>query len=447
MNPEDNNNNQGDASATLNSALAPEMPTSEATPTEAPTTEEAPSLDQVAADLTSTTPESLAEASPEASAPETPAVEVQTTSENPATTATPATPATPESPAVSEPTTIGSTMPEPTASEPIASEPIAPETPAAPAGPMAPETPSPLGTTTPTETTMAGETPIAPAPAMDTAPVDAASTETIPDAPADFTSESVTSSASFVGDAPAAPKTDTSAEDEEPLKPADPVPGSIGSALAYSDSAPDHSVPVTKPKKTPLFDFKGNAKVIIMIVAAVVLVAIVVIVLLFVLNGTNNKKAPTTNSNTNTQQATTKPVVSSLTCTMTGDGTAFSNYGNVVSGEENVIAMYSDDTLTSLGVNMTLNYGSPEDATNGKTSAEQQYTNKYISLKLTADPFSSTYDATGNTVTVTHQADGEKITTENAKVMDLYVLRGEVVSDIETLKDAYESDGFTCVEK
>ena len=109
--------------------------------------------------------------------------------------------------------------------------------------------------------------------------------------------------------------------------------------------------------------------------------------------------------------------------------------------------MYSDDTLTSLGVNMTLNYGSPEDATNGKTSAEQQYTNKYISLKLTADPFSSTYDATGNTVTVTHQADGEKISTENAKVMDLYVLRGEVVSDIETLKDTYESDGFTCVEK
>lgn len=447
MNPEDNNNNQGDASATLNSALAPEMPASEATPTEAPTTEEAPSLDQVAADLTSTTPESLAEASPEASAPETPAVEAQTTPENSATPATPESPESPESPAVSEPTTIGSTMPEPTASELIASEPIAPETPAAPAGPMAPETPSPLGTTTPTETTMAGETPIAPAPAMDTAPVDATSTETVPDAPADFTSESVTSSASFVGDAPAAPKTDTSTEDEEPLKPADPVPGSIGSALAYSDSTPDHSVPVTKPKKTPLFDFKGNAKVIIMIVAAVVLVAIVVIVLLFILNGTNNKKAPTTNSSTNTQQTTTKPVVSSLTCTMTGDGTAFSNYGNVVSGEENVIAMYSDDTLTSLGVNMTLNYGSPEDATNGKTSAEQQYTNKYISLKLTADPFSSTYDATGNTVTVTHQADGEKISTENAKVMDLYVLRGEVVSDIETLKDTYESDGFTCVEK
>lgn len=446
MNPEENNNNQGDASATLNSALAPEMPAPEPTTPEAPAAEEVPSLDQVAADLTSSAPVESA-TTVEPAAPVEPATPVEPVAATeplvaPESTAPtePVAPAAPVEPLA--PTEPVAPVEQLAPTEPVAAEPTAPE----PATSPMPETTAPVSPMAPADSTvptdpMASETP------MDTTPADTTVTETAPDAPADFTSESTTSSASFVGDAPAAPKTDTSTEDEEPLKPAEPVPGSIGSALAYSDSTPDHSVPVTKPKKTPMFDFKGNAKVIIMIVAAVVLVAIVVIVLLFVLNGTNNKKAPTTNTNTNAQQTPAKPVVSSLTCSMAGDGSAFSNYGNVVSGEEKVIAMYSDDNLTSLGINMTLNYGSPEDATSGKTNAEQLYTNKYISLKLTADPFSSTYDATGNTVTVTHQADGEKITTENAKVMDLYVLRGEVVSDIETLKDTYESNGFTCIEK
>lgn len=464
MNPEENQNNQGDAASTLNSALAPEVPAPEAAPSEAPAAEETPSLDQVAADLTNATPESLA--APEAAPAETPAdtpaaPEISSVPETPAATDAPSdlsapspeAPLAPETPApeaapVEAPASEAVVAPEVTPAAPIAPEaPVAPE---APANLTAPVSDAPADLSTPAPETPADLSAPASESLSPEAPVDTTSAETQPEPSTDFTSEASTSSASFVGDAPEPPKPASEEEDEEPLKPADPVPGSIGSALAYSDATPDHSAPVIKPKKTPMFDFKGNAKLIIMIISAVVLVAIVVIVLLFVMNSTSSKKPSTNKNNSSSNSSQTQPAqptVSSLTCTLSGNGTKFQGYGNVTSGEENVIAMYSDDKLSSLGINMTLNYGSPEDATSGKTSAEQAYSNKYVALNFTADPFLSTYDVNGNSVTVTHQADAEKITTSNAKVMDLFVLRGEVVSDMETLKDTYETDGFTCVEK
>ena len=455
MNPEENQNNQGDAAATLNSALAPEVPAPETTPAETPAAEETPSLDQVAADLTNTTPESLA--TPEISAPETSVPQPTPTPEG----LTAEAPTTPEAPAVPENPVTTETLTSEAATAPEVAPVATPVTPVTPEAPIVPESPLASETTTETSTatsvdlsTPASTTPVdlstPTTPESSSIETPAGTTEAQPDLSTDFTSETTPSSASFVGDAPESSKPTDTEDDEEPLKPADPVPGSIGSALAYSDSTPDHSTPVIKPKKTPMFDFKGNARLIIMIVAAVVLVAIVVIVLLFVMNSTSGNKSSTNKNNNSNNSANVKPnqpVVSSLICTLSGDGSKFQGYGNVTSGEENVIARYSDDALTSLGTNITLNYSSEDDANTGRTAAEQNYKTKYTQLNLTADPFLSTYDVTGNTVTVTHQADGEAITTSNAKVMDLYVLRGEVISDMETLKDTFQTDGFTCVEK
>ncbi|MBR2589072.1 hypothetical protein IKE84_01905 [Candidatus Saccharibacteria bacterium] len=571
MNPEENQNNQSAAPA-LNNALSPDVPAATAgTPaspapfaspldgnsgadsapavdsapaadsaisTDSNTTTnsaaETPSLDQVAADLTSvatqspaaldaptdataSTPDAATSATdgtatepasaPDSSvglgataAPETSAAGVTTTPETtsietPATT--PETPATtPEAPMASE-TPAVTPVASATSETPVTS--VTPETSVASAAPETSTVTSEASTTTETsaaatdtlaaapETTTSTEpAPFAPVETpvigptsdlanissdttIDSTPVDTTSIgatstvdttsnldssvadsspveETNPTTSTDFTTPESTSSANFVGDAPEAPKPASSDDEEEPLKPADPVPGSIGSALVYSDTAPDHAAPVTKPKKQSKFDIKGNMKLIIIIIAAVVLVAVVVIVLLFIMNGNNSSKKVTTTP-AQTTPAATEPTVSSLTCTLEGDGNSFVNYGAVVNGKEDIVAMYSDGELDSLGINMALNYENEDAAKSGATAAKKFYESTFAANNLTTDPFVSSYDTNGNTLTVTHQADGADIDSTNAKVLGLFVLRGEPITDIETLQDSYEEDGFTCVVK
>ena len=260
-----------------------------------------------------------------------------------------------------------------------------------------------------------------------------------------------TSSASFIGDAPKPAESKSDTEEEEPIVPADPVPGSIGSALVYSESAPNHAEPVTKVKKKK--EVKANLKLIIIIGAAVVLIAIVIVVLMIVLGG-GSKKSTTNSSSSSSSSQTKQPTVSSLTCTLEGDGTVFSAYGEVVSGREDAIAMYSDDELSSIGSTMVLNYASADAANTGRDLARSAYSAKYESAYnngsatgAATDPFISNYEVMGDTLTVTHQADAADINATNAKVLDLFVVRGEVVTDIDTIQDSYEEDGFTCVVK
>ena len=562
MNPEENQNNQSAAPA-LNNALSPDVPAATAgtpaspapfaspldgnsgadsapaadsTPavdsamsTDSTTTTnsaaETPSLDQVAADLTSVatqspaaldTPTDATASTPDAAisatdsattepasapdssaglgaaaasetsaaggttAPETTSIETPattpeapvTTPEAPMTSETPAvtpvasaTSETPVASAVPETSTVTSEASTTTETSTVATDTLAaaPETTTStePA-PFAPAENPVIGPTsdlanvssdttidsTPVDTTSIGATSTVDTTSTlnssvaDSSPVE----ETNPTTSTDFTTPESTSSANFVGDAPEAPKPASSDDEEEPLKPADPVPGSIGSALVYSDTAPDHAAPVTKPKKQSKFDIKGNMKLIIIIIAAVVLVAVVVIVLLFIMNGNNSSKKVTTTP-AQTTPAATEPTVSSLTCTLEGDGNSFINYGAVVNGKEDVVAMYSDGELDSLGINMALNYENEDAAKSGATAAKKFYESTFAANNLTTDPFVSSYDTNGNTLTVTHQADGADIDNTNAKVLGLFVLRGEPITDIETLQDSYEEDGFTCVVK
>ena len=259
-------------------------------------------------------------------------------------------------------------------------------------------------------------------------------------------------SANFVDDAPApeapAPAGDSD-EEEEPLVPAEPVPGSIGSALAYSDTAPDHAIPIGKPmkvkkQKAPLT--KENIKLLVMIIGGVALVAIVAVIIFFIINSASNRSTSSTTPSNNNNNSSSN-TVSSLTCTRKGGADIFGSYGNVVSGSEQVIAMYTNDNLTSFGTTLALTYASEEDASAGQTSARDIYLQRVASTGTTADPFTSAYDVTGTTLTVTHQADGEDITDKNAKILGFYVIKGEPVTDIDTLLDNYESEEYTCVEK
>lgn len=460
MNPDENNaNTPGEQPAAPNTPpipntpIAPEASSAPApTPTEPVPAEpeapiapeasaepEAPNLDQVAADLANAAPADVApDATPaEPVAPATPAVE------QPAPFAsTPEDPATPESSAIPEVSTTPdtSTMPE----APIMSEaPATPDVSTAPVAPGTPEVPP-----------MTPEVPVVP------------EVPTTPEA----SSTDYSTGASFIDDAQNPDKpTETKPEDEEPLVPAEPVPGSIGSALAYSDTAPNHAVPVgkaskfklsfgkksttevaepvgaegVKPGRKPLT--KENLKLLIAVIGGVTLVAVVAVVIFFIIN--SGSKSSTTKPAENSNNDTPTNTVTSLTCTLEGDASAFSAYGNVVSGSDQIIAMYSNDNLSSFGTTLELTFADEDSAKSAQLAERERYNSKIKSAGLTEDPFTSSYDVSDSVMTITHQAEGDDIDSENAEILDFYVIKGEPQTDIDTLLDAYETDGYTCIEK
>ncbi len=416
MNPEENNNQVPDADS-LNQAIAPTpvpAPAPEVAPDSTPAAEAAPSLDQVAADLTSAAATNTLDQAPatpaETSAPAepTPITEPAPVAEPNPAEQTPAMPA-PEPMPASEP--VPAPEPTPTApanpfTEPVQPMPTPEPTPAAPEAPMMPENPTMPGATMTPEMQASPDMPGADAQAAN-----------IP--------------------------VSTPAEEEPPLVPADPVPGSIGSAISYTD-ATTQPAEIEKPKK-PAKLSKDNIRLIAIIGAGIVIVAIVVIVIIAIVSNTGSKKS--SNNNNNTPAQPTTPTVSSLTCTKEGGRDEFSAYGEVVSGKEDIVVMYSDGYLSSFGTNLSLGYENEDAAHAGEDASKNVYQQMLTASKLTTDPFDSSYNVVDNSLTVTHQADGDTIDETNARALGLYVVKGEVVDDPDTLIDNYETDGYTCVEK
>ncbi len=402
----------------LNQAISPEpVAAPEVAPDPTSSTGAAPSLDQVAADLTS--------------AAATNSLDQETTpvaSATPVALETPAAPTMPETP----------TMPE------------APTTSESPAAPAAPETP-PAPELTPASAASFTD-PVQPMPSIDTAPA----APEAPASPIDSMNQSdpmapvdPTASADPMAPAsPAAPQAQAEGEEEPPLVPADPVPGSIGSAISYTDTT-QPAMPVKEKKSfgSSLKLSKDNMRLVLIIGLGIVLVAVVVIVIISLVTSSSSKSSNSNNSSNNTPATPTTPTVSSLTCTKEGGRDVFSAYGEVVDGKEDIVAMYSDGYLSSFGTNLTLNYENEEAARYGEGVAREEYNRMLSSSSLTSDPFDSAYNVVDNKLTVTHQADGDVIEASNARALGLYVVKGEVVDDPETLIDNYETDGYTCEEK
>lgn len=390
----------------LNQAISPEpVAAPEVAPDPTSSTGAAPSLDQVAADLTS--------------AAATNSLDQETA---PAASAMPVAPETPAAP----------TMPE---------TPTMPESPAAPATPEIPPAPEPAPTMESTPASAASFTdPVQPMPSIDTA-------SAAPEAPTSPI-DSMNQSDPMAPASPAVPQPQAEGEEEPPLVPADPVPGSIGSAISYTDTT-QPAMPVKEKKSfgSSLKLSKDNMRLVLIIGLGIVLVAVVVIVIISLVTSSSSKSSNSNNSSSNTPATPTTPTVSSLTCTKEGGRDVFSAYGEVVDGKEDIVAMYSDGYLSSFGTNLTLNYENEEAARYGEGVAREEYNRMLSSSSLTSDPFDSAYNVVDNKLTVTHQADGDVIEASNARALGLYVVKGEVVDDPETLIDNYETDGYTCEEK
>ena len=367
---------------------------------------------------------------------------------------------------------------------------IAPETPTSPEAPIAPEAPTspvapnPVEDSNVSELSTATESPVVAEESTTPEPPSTSNSSeqgvTPPSSPLDLSGDLETDSLGATNDftndgipAEGDSNSDSSDENEDdsdkkeeeiPLHPADPVPGSIGSAFAYSETAPDHSIPVPKPKKAPKVKKEkeptvdpsdptatstpkkalNKVRVILIAVLGVVLVGVVGVIIFFIAN--NSSDTTTTKKADTSSNTPTTPVVSSLTCTREGVKN-FQQYGAVTSGAEQAIAMYSGDTLTSFGTMLSLKYASEDSASDGLSLAKELYNTQLENANLSADPFDSSFDSSASNVIITHQAEGSAITTKNARILGLSVANGTVATDIETISNNYESNGFTCEEK
>ena len=157
-------------------------------------------------------------------------------------------------------------------------------------------------------------------------------------------------------------------EDQEknPLKAAEPVPGSIGSAVSYHDYEKEKSEEATKaqnPEKKPL---KFDPKIIAIIAIAGIFVIFGAIFLINALS--NQPKKSSRANNQNTVVANENQILECATKVSEENRTKY----NAASGEIAKIFTYSHDSLSSIEIRTVYEFSSTEAAKTAKQSIDSE---------------------------------------------------------------------------
>ena len=313
----------------------------------------------------------------------------------------------------------------------------------APAPGPAPVSPAPTPTPTPTPEPT-------PAPASATPAFDASVFESTP-------SSSISATDPITQPEPAPTPDPVEEALKAPMKPADPVPGSIGSAVSGNEPAstpnvsfndpateqpmmqPIQDTPVVAPKK------KSNTGLIVLCIIAIVVVAALGIVLAMQLLGNNSS---TSNNNSSvTPEVTPEPAPStevSLECKYVYTDEELANFG-AASGTGIVTALYNEDALSSLSFDISLAYLDQDKATSGLETLKNNYIEQYTALGFTENPFVSTYDEIDGNVKVSHLAAADILDAKNIEIFGLKAAEdGTLDTSSATVKATYEALDFSC---
>ena len=242
---------------------------------------------------------------------------------------------------------------------------------------------------------------------------------------------------------------------KQPIRPADPVPGSIGSAVSMPPMEP---APVTTPNVSfdspapaPVAKPNKNSKttvILLVMLAGIVIIglAIFLVMQLMDIQSTNNTPTPPEEPTTEEEEEE-KPVVLSVSCKRTPDAAELAGLGNAKSGEEFFNADYGDEELTSIERGWSLVYENSAIAKDNLAQLKTSYTNDFQSLGLTADPFVSQYTELDGSIKITHAADAEAIDEQNAQLFGIVADEQQSIdiSKASMVKN-YEALGFTCNE-
>ncbi|MBR3220522.1 hypothetical protein IKF76_01500 [Candidatus Saccharibacteria bacterium] len=345
-----------------------------------------------------------------------------------------------------------------------------------PPAPVAPETPEATESSESTDMASAAEPANVPSitpPTFDPSTLESTpgiSEPTVPPEPTESTdaptpeSAPATSVADFTNGehTEAAHQSDSESKDQEqtekePIKPAAPVPGSIGSAKSYEDYQTDEANRTSREanlaakeanraaKEAAAKKTTSTALILGIVIAAILIIAAAIFALITI----NNKPKNTATNNQPETPLVPEPVFSSITCTKDLEGTELSALGpDAVEATNTITATYYDDELSDISDKTVIEYQTEEAATVGATTLKSAYESTLELLNIATDPFDSTYPVVDSTLTITHLADGETITSENFAMFGLRVnADGEVESDITTIEEIYTEKDFTCVVK
>ena len=163
-------------------------------------------------------------------------------------------------------------------------------------------------------------------------------------------------------------------EDQEknPLKAAEPVPGSIGSAVSYHDYEKEKNEEATKAQNPKKLALKLDSKMIAIIAIAGVFVILGIIFLINALG--NQPKKSSRASNQNTVAANENQI---LECTSKVSEENSTKYG-ATSGEITKIFTYNQGSLSTIEIRTVYEFSSSESAKTAKESidSENQLTDK-----------------------------------------------------------------------
>ena len=157
-------------------------------------------------------------------------------------------------------------------------------------------------------------------------------------------------------------------EDQEknPLKAAEPVPGSIGSAVSYHDYEKEKNQEATKAQNPEKKSLKLDPKIIAIIAIAGIFVIFGVIFLINAL-GSQPKKSSRAN-NQNTVVANENQILECATKVSEENRTKY----NAASGEVTKIFTYSHDSLSSIEIRTVYEFSSTEAAKTAKQAIDSE---------------------------------------------------------------------------
>ena len=155
-------------------------------------------------------------------------------------------------------------------------------------------------------------------------------------------------------------------QEENPLKAAEPVPGSIGSAVSYHDYEKEKNQEATKAQDSEKKPFKLDPKIIAIIAIAGIFVIFGAIFLINALGSQPKKSSRASNQNT---VATNENQI--LECATKVSEENRTKY-NAASGEVAKIFTYSHDALSSIEIRTVYEFSSTEAAKTAKQAIDSE---------------------------------------------------------------------------
>ena len=247
-----------------------------------------------------------------------------------------------------------------------------------------------------------------------------------------------------------------------PIKAADPVPGSIGSAFSVPPEAPEStladmgaSVPTTPVSNITFSDGpasafqpdegfvphppqKANANlkyILIGVGALLAIVLVIIIIMSMVPKGSSNNSG--SNEQPEDQQVLT--VDAKLSCKYTmKEADLLANY-EAKSGEVVVEEEFNKNGMAGYDKQTTLEFTDADIADAVGSIMMDDAENEFLSYGLSADPFATSFASNSSTLIIKQSV---TIDSANAANIEYYGIKAETTADKE--KSKYEELGYTC---